>query len=182
MGLTIWNMGTDPYDHEELAENFAKIDAHDHTSNKGARIGTAAIADGAITAEKLDPDAVEEFTLTDGIVTTPKLATDAVTSDKILNGSIVNADVAASAAIDASKISLTGAVVNSMVSGSAAIEATKLDTGDGRLVQKTGIATASGNLALTTSYQDVTGASVTFTPDVNCYAIVHTSFNFFLEL
>jgi hypothetical protein len=47
---------------------------------------------------------VETATLADGSVTLVKLAADSVNSSKIVDGSIVNADVNASAAIDATKI------------------------------------------------------------------------------
>ena len=47
---------------------------------------------------------VETATLADGSVTLAKLAADSVNSSKIVDGSIVNADVNASAAIDATKI------------------------------------------------------------------------------
>jgi len=56
-----------------------------------------------------------------------------------------------------------------------------VDTGDGKLKQTTGLAAATANLTLTTSYQNITGCSVTFTPDVACYALVQACFNFFLE-
>jgi hypothetical protein len=50
MGLKIWNNLTDPYDHAQLADNWAKVAVHDHSGNKGVQIPTAGIADGAITA------------------------------------------------------------------------------------------------------------------------------------
>lgn len=53
LGLIAWNLPSDPYDSEELAENWIKVDQHDHTSGKGAAITTGAIVDGAITRGKL---------------------------------------------------------------------------------------------------------------------------------
>lgn len=53
MSLLIWNQGTDQYDHAQLANNWAKVDEHDHTSGKGIQIPTGGIADGAITSPKI---------------------------------------------------------------------------------------------------------------------------------
>lgn len=53
MGLKIWNLLGDPYDHSQLADNWAKVDQHDHSEGKGVQIPTAGIADGAISSAKL---------------------------------------------------------------------------------------------------------------------------------
>ncbi len=53
MGLKIWNLLTDLYDHTQIADNWAKVDYHDHSPGKGVQIPTDGIADGAITATKL---------------------------------------------------------------------------------------------------------------------------------
>lgn len=94
LGLTVWNNGTDPYNHEELAENWAKVDNHDHTEGKGARITSAAIADGAITAPKIAPGAIPAYQIEDGSITNSKLSTDSVSTAKIQNGAITEAKLA----------------------------------------------------------------------------------------
>ena len=48
MGLRIWNLLLDPYDHEQLADNWAKVDAHDHSPGRGVLIPTEGIALEAI--------------------------------------------------------------------------------------------------------------------------------------
>lgn len=53
MGLTVWNLTTDPYNHDELAENLGKIDEHDHASGRGKQVPTGGIEDAAITEAKL---------------------------------------------------------------------------------------------------------------------------------
>lgn len=53
MGLRIWNLLTDLYDHSQLADNWAKLDYHDHSPGKGVQIPTEGIADGAVTGPKL---------------------------------------------------------------------------------------------------------------------------------
>lgn len=94
LGLIAWNLPGDPYDSEELANNWIKLDQHDHTSGKGATITTAAIADGAITSAKLDPGAIPSLSISDGSVTEAKLAANAVTTSKIADGTIATADLA----------------------------------------------------------------------------------------
>jgi hypothetical protein len=79
LGLTAWNLTTDPYDSGQLATNWKKVDEHDHTSGKGLPITTAAIADGAITAAKL----ASGINPGDNSVTTAKIADGAVTLAKI---------------------------------------------------------------------------------------------------
>ena len=79
-----------------------------------ANVTTAKIAADAITNAKIADDAIDSEHYTDGSidtahiadanVTLAKLAADSVNSSKIVDGSIVNADINASAAIDATKI------------------------------------------------------------------------------
>jgi hypothetical protein len=51
LGLRIWNLLLDPYDHEQLADNWAKVDAHDHSPGRGVLIPTEGIAKEAIIGE-----------------------------------------------------------------------------------------------------------------------------------
>lgn len=74
MSLNVWDQLTDPYDHNQLATNWAKVDQHDHSSGKGAQIPTAGIQDGAVTAAKIAPGALPNFTIADGSITKAKLA------------------------------------------------------------------------------------------------------------
>lgn len=60
LGLRIWNLLLDPYDHEQLADNWAKLDAHDHSPGRGVLIPTEGIAKEAITNELLTKAFVEE--------------------------------------------------------------------------------------------------------------------------
>lgn len=53
MGLRVWNLLTDPYDHDQLADNMARIDAHDHSPGRGRTLPTEAFSDGAISSAKL---------------------------------------------------------------------------------------------------------------------------------
>lgn len=65
MGLSVWNHLTDPYDHAQLADNFSKLDFHDHTPGRGVLIPTEGIAPEAITADKIAP----------GVLDTPEIIT-----------------------------------------------------------------------------------------------------------
>lgn len=49
MGLRIWNLLLDPYDHEQLADNWAKVDAHDHSPGRGVLIPTEGLADESVS-------------------------------------------------------------------------------------------------------------------------------------
>lgn len=53
MGLKVWNLLEDPYDHEQLADNWAKVDSHDHSPGRGVLIPTEGIANEAITSSLL---------------------------------------------------------------------------------------------------------------------------------
>src|SRR5687767_5517034 len=59
MGLRSWNTVQDLYDHAQLADNWNKVDQHDHSTGKGVQIPTAGIADNAITAAKIVDGAVD---------------------------------------------------------------------------------------------------------------------------
>lgn len=96
MGLVAWNNATDPYDSEELATNFAKLDEHDHTSGKGKQITTGALADASITADKLAPSTFTAI-VPDGSITSAKLANNAVITPKILDGEVTTAKIASQA-------------------------------------------------------------------------------------
>lgn len=63
MALTMWDQIEDLYDHVQLATNFAKLDAHDHTPGRGVQLTTESIETGSIT--------------------TPLLATAGVTKEKL---------------------------------------------------------------------------------------------------
>ncbi len=106
MGLAVWNSVTDSWNHEQLADNFRKLDEHDHASGKGVQIPTGGIKDGAITRAKLAPDtlAIEDGSidtrhLKDLSVTNAKLAFNAVTGSKIADRSVGSQELADSAVI-----------------------------------------------------------------------------------
>jgi hypothetical protein len=82
MGLKIWNLQSDPYNSDQLAENFAKVDNHDHSNGRGLQInGSSGIVDGSITSAKLASGV--QATPLDGSVTTAKIVNTAVTADKL---------------------------------------------------------------------------------------------------
>lgn len=69
MGLRIWNLLLDPYDHEQLADNWAKVDAHDHSPGRGVLIPTEGIAFEAIAFPLIASSVFPEVTATGGEIT-----------------------------------------------------------------------------------------------------------------
>ncbi len=72
MGLAIWNLLDDLYNHDQQADNMLKLDFHDHAPGRGEQIPTEGIKDGAITAAKMAPGA---NSIQDGSITPVKFAT-----------------------------------------------------------------------------------------------------------
>lgn len=58
MGLSVWNLALDLYDHNAQANNLSALDQHDHSTGKGSQVGTGGIQNGAITNAKLGAHSV----------------------------------------------------------------------------------------------------------------------------
>ena len=117
-----WDSGN--LSNEAITNIFVAALSKTNTSIPGGVIGSTQLADGSVTNAKLGADAVngskiaddsidsehyvdgsiDTVHIADSQITTAKLADSSVNSAKIIDGSIVNADVNASAAIDATKI------------------------------------------------------------------------------
>lgn len=131
MGLTAWDLASDPYDHNELYNNWVLIDAHDHGANGGAPLTLDSIP--PITNAKLADNAVTTFKIQNGSVTQDKLATDSVgsqqlqndsvTSAKIVNGSIQTEDLADGAITEGK---LAPGVVTSTIIDNSSVTVIKL--------------------------------------------------------
>jgi hypothetical protein len=104
MGLVVWDLGEDPYDHAQLANNFSELDQHNHTTGNGVQIPSGGIANGAITAAKLASDSVVPTThipvdsipqsrLADDSVGSGELQDNAVQTVHILNGAVTGEKV-----------------------------------------------------------------------------------------
>jgi hypothetical protein len=91
MGLRVWDQLNDPYDHDQLADNWNKISYHDHTPGRGVQIPTEGLADGAVTAAKLA--AGTTLPLADNSVTQPKIADNAIGTAEIIDGSVTGAKI-----------------------------------------------------------------------------------------
>lgn len=87
LGLVVWNAPTDPYVSAQLAENWYRVDEHDHSPGRGR----------ALTGLSFEEGGVSTAYLVDGAVTTPKLADGAVTSGKLATGSVTVNKAAAGA-------------------------------------------------------------------------------------
>lgn len=53
MGLRAWTQLSDPYDHDQLADNMMKLDFHDHSPGRGSQLPTEALNNEAVTSAKL---------------------------------------------------------------------------------------------------------------------------------
>jgi hypothetical protein len=145
-------------------------------------IDTAHIANSQITNAKMAVNSIDSDQYVDGSidtahiadsqVTTAKIANNAITTGKILDGTILNADINASAAIDATKIA-DGSVTSTefqyinTLSSNAQTQINGKLTASNNLSDVTSASTSRTNLGLgTISTQDasnvaVTGGSVT---------------------
>ena len=117
-----WDSGS--LSNEAITNVYVGALSKTNTSVPEGIVATATLADGSVTTAKLAADAVTNAKIADdqidsehyvdgsidtahigdSQVTLAKLASDSVNSSKIVDGSIVNADINASAAIDATKI------------------------------------------------------------------------------
>ena len=117
-----WDSGS--LSNEAITNVFVGALSKTNTSVPEGIVATATLADGSVTTAKLAADAVTNAKIADdqidsehyvdgsidtahigdSQVTLSKLASDSVNSSKIVDNSIVNADINASAAIDATKI------------------------------------------------------------------------------
>ena len=144
-----------------------------NTSIPAGIVGTTTLADGSVTTAKLGADAVTSAKIADdqidsehyvdgsidtvhigdGQITTVKIADSQITSTKIADGTIVNADVNASAAIDATKIH-DGSVSNTEFGYINTLSSNAQTQLDGKLVKASNLsdltdaATARTNLGV----------------------------------
>jgi hypothetical protein len=95
MGLTAWDLGTDPYDHSQLAANFAQIDLHDHSTGKGLQIQGSGIANNAITSSKIAANQVVPSThIPSNSITELQLAANSVGNSELADDSVTTAIIA----------------------------------------------------------------------------------------
>src|SRR3954469_19122277 len=88
MGLTRWDDTSDYFSHAVLANNFAILDAHNHTQGKGTQIPFGGLAPQSVGPSELRADAVRAVNVLDGQVTTTKIADLNVTNGKLADYSI----------------------------------------------------------------------------------------------
>jgi hypothetical protein len=93
MNLKVWNAPQDPYDHEQLADNFLKLDRHDHSEGRGAQIGSAGIQSGAITNVHLTNGAVTSASLAPGVLSSVD-ATSLYAPNRIIRSAAIKLDAA----------------------------------------------------------------------------------------
>lgn len=91
MGLSVWTLESDPYNHAQLADNFKIIDEHQHQPTLGLPVVTEGIASEAVTFSKIAKGAVHggtsgnilNGTITGGI--NGNIANHTITSENIVS-------------------------------------------------------------------------------------------------
>jgi hypothetical protein len=152
----------------DTAITTAKITDANVTTAKIAAdaIDGTKIADDAINSEHITDGSIDTVHIADANVTLAKLATGSVNSSKIVDDSIVNADINASAAIDATKIH-DGTISNTefgYLNGVTSAIQTQIDsklTASSNLSDVSSASTARTNLGLgTIATQDANNVSI----------------------
>jgi hypothetical protein len=80
LALTVWNSLTDPYDSGQLADNFVKIDLHDHSGG-----GHGLPIDGS---KSIVPNTITDVQLATNSVGTAEIQSGAVSADELADGQI----------------------------------------------------------------------------------------------
>jgi hypothetical protein len=106
IGLTVWDLPTDDFDHTQLEQNWIAVDNHDHSSGKGVQIGTLGIQPLAITNALLALGSVANANLQANSVATGNIQAGAVGNAQLAVGS-VHGNVIPNAAITASMLDPT---------------------------------------------------------------------------
>lgn len=95
LSLVVWNNLSDPYNSEQLANNFIKLDQHDHSSGRGTQIdGTSGIKSNTIGANQLAANSISSGNIVDGSVGTNELAQGSVTTTKIADLNVTGSKIA----------------------------------------------------------------------------------------
>lgn len=93
--LKVWNDLTDKFNHTELAQNWDRVDTHDHTgSGKGLKLPAGAFEPNAVRNVDLAPTAVDTNVIVDGAVTEQKITPSAVTESRLRNEAVTGSKLA----------------------------------------------------------------------------------------
>jgi hypothetical protein len=144
LGLTVWNLGTDFFNHGALASDWDALDAHDHSPGKGALVPTAGLANLSVTTAKIADSSVTTPKLADANVTTAKIADAAITAAKLLDGAVTSAKFAPT-------IDLTTTALSANASGSSYADACSLTFTPSRAGRSLFLAVVQGGLSMPTS-------------------------------
>lgn len=83
LSLKVWNSSSDPYDSQQLADNWIKVDLHDHTPGRGTQIPTEGLADLSVTGIKILDATLTNAKFVDGTLTGAKIAPDTVANSNL---------------------------------------------------------------------------------------------------
>lgn len=104
MNLVKWDSPTDTFNYVDLAENFAKIDIHDHSNGYGKQITSTGLASGSVKAAQIDKNSIDITKMQSNSVGTDQIKLGSVTGVKLADNSIVDKNINSSAAILGSKL------------------------------------------------------------------------------
>lgn len=94
IGLEAWDLGTDDFDHSQLANNWVAIDNHDHTPGRGLRISSPAIAPLNVLTEHIALLNITQPLLATPSVGTAQLFPHSVTKEILAEPAVYAANIA----------------------------------------------------------------------------------------
>lgn len=114
LNLRVWNSLNDLYNHSELADNWDKVDAHDHSTNP---VGASGLSVDSVVAEKIEDGAVVRTKLASGAVGTGQVETGAITNGKLANSAVNSRTLKPTVGIASASSTLTLTTTSQAVSG-----------------------------------------------------------------
>lgn len=93
IGLEAWDLGTDDFDHSELANNWVAIDNHDHTPGRGLIITSPAIANQNVLTKHIKLLNVTQPLLATPSVGTAQLFPHSVTREILANPAVFTENI-----------------------------------------------------------------------------------------
>ena len=93
MQLVKWDSPTDTFNYVDLAENFSKLDVHDHSNGYGRQITSDGLANGSVKSPQLALDSVGSTNLQKDSVIREKIKNGSVNGDKLDANSVTTVKI-----------------------------------------------------------------------------------------
>jgi hypothetical protein len=88
--LNVWRELNDRFNHTELAENWDRIDTHDHAPGRGVQISTQGIGARQIINQHIAPGAIQDNVIADRSVKSQKIDYQGVRTENIAEGNVTS--------------------------------------------------------------------------------------------